>query len=410
MKPISSPLDGHPVVIGLTYAKMTPSTMAIVAQSATAGAVWTTTTTKTSSRHGLRIERIPTPAFLRPRVAFPVADRHRYQHRSPMAAFATAWVHAATADGPSFDGSDTKANKTSFLAAFWKFLRPHTIRGTILGSLAVTSKAIMENPAAIDWGLLPRAMLGVLALLCGNGYIVGINQIYDVEIDAVNKPFLPMAAGELGFTQAWGICIVLAATGLGITTFNFGSLIAKLYAFGLFLGTIYSVPPLRLKQNAVAAFAIIATVRGFLLNFGVYHATRAALGLPFVWSPPIAFITVFVTVFATVIAITKDLPDVEGDKKFGIETFATRMGVRNIAYLGSGLLVANYAGAIALAVRMPHAFNAAVMIPFHALFAALVVAATVKLEKSRFSREGIAGYYRFIWYLFYSEYALLPFI
>ena len=44
-------------------------------------------------------------------------------------------------------------------------------------------------------------------------------------------------------------------------------------------------------------------------------------------------------------------PDVEGDKKFGIETFATRMGVRNIAYLGSGLLVANYLGAIALAVR-----------------------------------------------------------
>lgn len=40
------------------------------------------------------------------------------------------------------------------------------------------------------------------------------------------------------------------------------------------------------------------------------------------------FITCFVTVFATVIAITKDLPDIEGDKQFGIETFATRMGVR----------------------------------------------------------------------------------
>jgi hypothetical protein len=26
---------------------------------------------------------------------------------------------------------------------------------------------------------------------------------------------------------------------------------------------------------------IIATVRGFLLNFGVYHATRSALRLPF---------------------------------------------------------------------------------------------------------------------------------
>ena len=82
-----------------------------------------------------------------------------------------------------------------FKNAFWKFLRPHTIRGTILGSLAVTSKALIENPQLIDWGLMPRALLGVLALLCGNGYIVGINQIYDVEIDAVNKPFLPVAAG-----------------------------------------------------------------------------------------------------------------------------------------------------------------------------------------------------------------------
>ena len=48
---------------------------------------------------------------------------------------------------------------------------------------------------ALDWALLPRAALGVLALLCGNGFIVGINQVYDVDIDAVNKPFLPVAAG-----------------------------------------------------------------------------------------------------------------------------------------------------------------------------------------------------------------------
>lgn len=37
----------------------------------------------------------------------------------------------------------------------------------------------------------------MLALLAGNGYIVGINQVYDVDIDTVNKPFLPIAAGAL---------------------------------------------------------------------------------------------------------------------------------------------------------------------------------------------------------------------
>jgi homogentisate solanesyltransferase len=33
----------------------------------------------------------------------------------------------------------------AFKDAFWKFLRPHTIRGTILGSTAVTSIALLEN-------------------------------------------------------------------------------------------------------------------------------------------------------------------------------------------------------------------------------------------------------------------------
>jgi homogentisate solanesyltransferase len=112
-------------------------------------------------------------------------------------------------------------------------------------------------------------------------------KIYDVDIDALNKPFLPVAAGELSPNAAWALVAALAATGLAVTARNFGPLITKLYAFGLFLGTIYSTPPLRLKRFAVPAFAIIATVRGFLLNFGVYHATRAALGLEFAWSPPI---------------------------------------------------------------------------------------------------------------------------
>lgn len=48
---------------------------------------------------------------------------------------------------------------------------------------------------------------------------------------------------------------------------------------------------------------------------------------------PCRFITSFVTLFAVVIAITKDLPDVEGDRANGIETFATRMGVRNVTFL-----------------------------------------------------------------------------
>ena len=50
---------------------------------------------------------------------------------------------------------------------------------------------------------------------------------------------------------------------------------------------MYSVPPFHFKRFPVLAFMIIATVRGFLLNFGVYSAARAAMGLSFQWSPTI---------------------------------------------------------------------------------------------------------------------------
>jgi len=280
----------------------------------------------------------------------------------------------------------------------------------LCGRRALVARALLENPQLIDWRLVFKAFYGLVALICGNGYIVGINQIYDIGIDKVNKPYLPIAAGDLSVQSAWLLVIAFAVVGFSIVVSNFGPFITSLYCLGLFLGTIYSVPPFRLKKYPVAAFLIIATVRGFLLNFGVYYATRAALGLTFQWSSPVAFITCFVTVFALVIAITKDLPDVEGDRKFQISTLATKLGVRNIAFLGSGLLLANYVAAIAVPFLIPQAFRNFVMVPFHAALAVGLIFQTWVLEQAKYSKDAISQYYRFIWNLFYAEYIFFPLI
>lgn len=91
--------------------------------------------------------------------------------------------------------------------ALYKFTRPHTIRGTILASCAGTTRALIDTPGALQnaqWGLLlPRAVIGMVALLLGNAFIVGINQIYDEDIDKLNKPFLPVASGEMSKKFAW---------------------------------------------------------------------------------------------------------------------------------------------------------------------------------------------------------------
>jgi len=71
---------------------------------------------------------------------------------------------------------------------------------------------------------------------------------------------LPIAAGDLSIQHAWLLVIFFAVTGLSIVASNFGSFITSLYSLGLFLGTIYSVPPFRMKRFPVAAYLIIATV------------------------------------------------------------------------------------------------------------------------------------------------------
>lgn len=77
----------------------------------------------------------------------------------------------------------------------------------------------------------------------------------------MNKPYLPIAAGDLSEQTAWILVLLLAVAGLAIVGMNFGPFITSLYSLGLFLGTIYSVPPLRMKRFPVVAFLIIATVQ-----------------------------------------------------------------------------------------------------------------------------------------------------
>jgi homogentisate solanesyltransferase len=205
----------------------------------------------------------------------------------------------------------------------------------------------------------------------------------------------------------------LAAASLAQATFS--PLIFALFAFGTTIGGLYSVPPFQLKRFPLAAGMTIATCRGFLLNFGVYYATREALGQTFCWLPPVAFLARFMTVYAAVIAVTKDLGDIEGDRLGGIQTFASRFGPTRVALGASAALLCNYVGAIATGVfAAPGAFTRSIMIGGHALAAAWLVR-TVNLylrpkDGGEIGEEGFRAYYKQIWNLFYFEYLMYPFI
>lgn len=308
---------------------------------------------------------------------------------------------SAAGEGGGVEGGDGNA--------LVRFTRPHTMRGTMIGAAAGVLRALSTMEGPIDVSLVPRALLGVVALLLGNAFIVGINQVYDVEIDRVNKPFLPVASGEVSARLAWILVLVSAVVGLFVVRRFFSPLIFGLYAFGMTIGALYSMPPFRLKRYPLLAALTISCVRGFLLNFGVYHATVEAVGMQFAWSAPIVFLAVFMSVFACVIAISKDLPDIRGDRLAGVSTFASRKGTPAVVKLVIAMLLVNYAGAVLTAVLAPPgAFRRPVMAVGHAVLAVTLVRHARQIEAGK--QSSIKRFYAFIWRLFYAEYLLFPFI
>jgi len=115
------------------------------------------------------------------------------------------------------------------------------------------------------------------------------------------------------------------------------------------------------------------------------------------------------TAFATVIAVTKDLPDVEGDRAYNISTFATRVGVPKIAKGASAVLLLNYVHAILTGVLAKEAtFNMIPMVGGHVALATMLLVRFRELVPE--DLKSIKTYYKHIWDLFYLEYVLYTLI
>ena len=238
----------------------------------------------------------------------------------------------------------------------WRFSRPHTVIGTALSIVGLYAIAAAGPGAAPGRGDLLATLVAGLAV---NIAIVGINQITDVEIDRVNKPFLPIAAGDLSPAAGEGDRRGLPVVPLALALTQ-GAVETAAVAAGLAVGALYSLPPFRLKRFPVAASLCISGVRSLVVNLGVYWHFAGQI------DPPVWALCLFVLPFSLAIAVLKDVPDIEGDRRFSIRTFTVRLG-RSGVPAGFGRLVdcvrrddpdrppllADYANPVVLAVATP---------------------------------------------------------
>jgi homogentisate phytyltransferase/homogentisate geranylgeranyltransferase len=281
--------------------------------------------------------------------------------------------------------------------ALWRFARPHTIIGTALSVAGLYAIAVAEDAARrAAWDALATLVAG----LAVNVAIVGVNQLTDVEIDRINKPRLPIAAGDLSAAAGRRIVAVCTALPLAMAATQ-GPVETGAVAAGLAVGALYSLPPARLKRFPAAASLCITGVRSVVVNLGVYWHFAHHI------APPVWALCLFVLPFSFAIAVLKDVPDIEGDRRFAIRTFSVRAGARRMKAVGLGALLVAYAG---MALAGPLALAGRAQAPV--LTGGHLAAAALLLHWSRAAdpedRAAFTRFYMRVWGLFFLEYLLVP--
>jgi homogentisate phytyltransferase/homogentisate geranylgeranyltransferase len=296
-----------------------------------------------------------------------------------------------------------------WLYAFWKFSRPHTIIGTSLSVIGIGLLAWAQQSQAIgDW----RAWLTfvymlvppLIACLCGNVYIVGLNQIEDVAIDRVNKPHLPIASGEFSRRQAWAIVLITGCLALVLSILQSWFLVATVWV-SVLIGTAYSLKPIRLKRFPVWAALCIFSVRGAIVNLGLFLHFNQQFGGAAQVPATVWALTLFILAFTFAIAILKDIPDFEGDKRYHINTFTIRLGALAVFRLARAVLTLCYLGMIGAGLFLPNV-NPLFLVSSHLLV--LIVLWWRSLQVDLHNKGEIARFYQFVWKLFFLEYLMFP--
>ena len=273
------------------------------------------------------------------------------------------------------------------------FCRPHTVKGTVLASLSgYTILAVYFEASALH-----ALTLVLLSGITANIFIVGVNQLADVESDRTNKKPLPIATGEL----SWEIARDITGASL-VTSITVGFIQSSLWGWVItgmcLIGYVYSVPPLRLKRFALPAALCIVTARAVLATIGGTFVFADAMGksLDAFALFHLKLFTSVISVFATVIALMKDIPDMEGDREEGVQSLSIMVGPTRVLSLCYGLLSSMYVVVVAMMA------NESSLSVFTHLYGLLWLHGVSTRD---ITREGhLYNYHNVLWPLFYYEF------
>jgi homogentisate phytyltransferase / homogentisate geranylgeranyltransferase len=287
-------------------------------------------------------------------------------------------------------------NKVKIL---WQFSRPHTIIGSVFSITALYCIACAGKNIEQHIGLYVATLFAALGC---NVFIVGLNQIVDIKLDEINKPYLPLAAKTLSLKNAFVIIYVSLAIAL-IVSLLISLFLFLLITIILIIGVAYSVPPLQLKKHHLPAALAITIVRGFLVNVGMFLHFQNQINKGFTIPTYVWCLTIFIMAFSVAIAWFKDLPDTDGDNQYHIKTLAVLYSKKVALYGGFCLVVAAYFFMLAWCYTTTQ-FNTNFLGIAHIVLLALFFLNLFFLKLK--NKASIKKFYLRFWVFFFAEYVV----
>jgi 4-hydroxybenzoate polyprenyltransferase len=212
-----------------------------------------------------------------------------------------------------------------------EFSRPFTLVAPALGFASGAATAVGAAPREpFTIALLTYPFIGLTMAAVLNAASNALNQIYDLEIDRINKPRRPLPSGRLTLRDAWIFTVVTYAVALVLAW-----MVAPggrhecfwIVVVATIITVLYSVPPFRTKRLGIWANVTIAIPRGVLLKASGWSAVKTVFGLE-PW-----YLGAIFGLFLLGASTTKDFADMEGDARGGCRTLPIMYGVRRAAWM-----------------------------------------------------------------------------
>ncbi|XLT42604.1 hypothetical protein HN873_035208, partial [Arachis hypogaea] len=248
----------------------------------------------------------------------------------------------------------------------------------------------------------------IIPIIFMHWYTVGINQLVDVEIDKINKPYRPLVSGKISYKTGVIISIscLFMGFGLGWITKSKPLLWCLVMYFVAMTGYSINLPLLRWKKFTIPT--LLSTVPPMLIANNIapfLHMKIYVLEKTTIFPRSIVFTIVVMSFYYLVIMLFKDIPDIEGDTAAGLQNLSIRLGPKRVFWLCVLLLEMGYGIAIIMGATSSFLWSKIVTVIAHGIMALIFWyrANSVDLK----SKDASQSFYMFIFKLLCVENILI---